>query len=64
MESILVTKILIFVTKISITRLEIFPYEHSILVTGIKLQRWNLAHLGNQAELSHMKSNHGEISAQ
>ena len=49
-------------TEISVTGLEIFPYEHSSPVTGMKLERSRLVHLGNRAEISHMNSNPAEIS--
>ena len=32
-------------------------------VTGMKLERSRLVHLGNRAEISHMNSNRAEISA-
>ena len=49
------------VTEISITGLEIFPYEHSSPVTGMKFERSRLVHLGNLAEISHMNRNRAEI---
>ena len=49
-------------TEISVTGLEIFSYEHSSPVTGMKLERLHLLHLGNRAEISHMNSNRAEIS--
>ena len=42
---------------------DVFPYEHSSPVTGMKLERSRLVHLGNRAEISHMNSNRAEISA-
>ena len=59
-----VTEILVFATEILVTELEIFPYEHSSPVTGMKLEGSRLVHLGNRAEISHiMNSNRAEISA-
>ena len=58
-----VTEISVFATEISVTGLEIFPYEHSSPVTGMKLERSPLVYLGNQAEISHMNGNRAEISA-
>ena len=46
--------------EISVTGL-IFPYEHSSPVTGMKLERSRLVHLGNLAEISHMNRNRAEI---
>ena len=57
------TEILLAKTEISVTGLEICPYEHSSPVTGMKLERSGLVHLGNQAEISHMKSSWAEITA-
>ena len=57
------TDISVFATEISVTGLEISLYEHSSLVTGMKLERSRLVHLGNRAEISHMNSNRAEISA-
>ena len=57
------TEISVVATEILVTRLEIFPYKHSSLVTGMKLERLRVVHLGNQAEISHMNSNWAEISA-
>ena len=51
------------VTEISLTGLDIFPYEHSSPVTGMKLERSPLIHLGNRAEISHMDSNRAEVLA-
>ena len=45
------------ITEISVTGLEILPYEHSSPVTGIKLERSRLVHLVNEAEISHTNSN-------
>ena len=42
------------VTEISITMLEVFRYEHSNPVAGMKVERLRLVHLCNQAEISHM----------
>ena len=36
-----VTEISVFVTDISVTRMKIFPYEHSSQVTGMKLFKQN-----------------------
>ena len=63
MQASPVTRTLLFVTKILVTGLTIFPYEHSSPVTGMKLERSRLVHLSNQAEISHMNSNKGNISA-
>ena len=57
-----VTEISVFATEISVTGLELFPYEHSSPVTGVKLERSRLVRLGNRAEISHMNSNRAEIS--
>ena len=57
-----VTEISVFAIEISaVTGLEIFPYEHSSPVTGMKLERSRLVHLGNRAEISHMDSDRAEI---
>ena len=40
------------VTEISENWLENFPYEHSGPVTGMKIERSRLFHLGNRAEIS------------
>ena len=58
-----VTEISVFATEILVTGIEIFSYEHSSPVTGMKLERSRLVHLGNWAEISHMNSNQAEISA-
>ena len=47
MQASPVTEILVFATEISVTGLEIFLYEHSSPVTGMKLERSHLIHLGN-----------------
>ena len=41
------------VTEISVSGLEFFPYQHSSPVTGMKLERSRLVHLGNRAEISY-----------
>ena len=56
-----VPEILVFATKILVTGLKIFPYEHSSPVTGIKLERSCLVYLSNRAEISHMNRNQAEI---
>ena len=61
-QTSLVTKITSFETEILVTRLEIFPYEHSSLVTRMKLERSHLVNLSNQAKISHMNSHRAEIS--
>ena len=48
-------------TEISVIGLEIFPYEHSSPVTGLKLERSRLVHLGKRAEISHINRNRAEI---
>ena len=58
-----VTEISVFATEISVTGLDIFPYEHTSPVTGIRLERSRLVRLGNRAEIYHMNSNRAEISA-
>ena len=58
-----VTDMSVIATEISLTGLELFPYEHSRSATGMKLERSRLAHLGNRAEISHMNSNRAEKSA-
>ena len=52
-----VTDISVFANEISVTGLEIFSYEHSSLVTGMKLERSRPVDLGDRAEISHMNSN-------
>ena len=37
----LVTEILVFATEISVTGMKILPYEHSSLMTGMKLNKQN-----------------------
>ena len=61
------TEISVFATEISVIGLEIFQYEFSSGVTGMKLQWSRLVHLGNRAEISlisHVNSNRAEISGQ
>ena len=58
-----VTEIWLAKTEISVTGLEIFPYEHSSPVTGMKLERSRLVHLGNGAKIADMNGNLADISA-
>ena len=58
-----VTEISVFATEISVTGLENLPFEHSSPVTGMKLERSRLVHLGNWAEISYMDSNQADITA-
>ena len=58
-----VTEISVTKTKILVTRLEIFPHEHSSQVAGMKPERSCLVRLGNRAEISHINSNRAEILA-
>ena len=68
-----VTEISVFATEISVTGIEIFPYEHSSPVTGknrnlkdrpLFISVTELKYqLTNRAEISHMNGNRAEISA-